>query len=90
MNDNGSVLVLAHDLLLSTSFELMGRRALAVILGTPMALEMFPVLLLIKLWLTGRNEAEAMKGINKKALLNIMLSRVKSCWIEFKRAIVGD
>ena len=90
MNDNGSVLVLAHDLLLSTSFRLEGRCALAVILGTLIALEMFPLLLLIELWLAGRNEAEAMKGVNNKTLLIIMLFPVKSCWIQFKRAIVGD
>ena len=79
MNDNGSVLVLAHDLLLSTSFKLVGRCALAVILGTLIALEMFPPLLLTELWLAERNEAEATKGVNNKALLNIMLPPVTSC-----------
>ena len=90
MNDNGSVLVLAHALLLSTSLKLVGRCALAVMLGTLIAPEMFPLLLLMELWLAERNEAEAMKGVNNKALLSIILSPIRSCWIEFKRAIVRD
>lgn len=90
MNDNGSVLVLTQDLLLSTLFEFVGRWALAVILGTLIALEMFPSLLPIEAWFAKGNEAEAMKGVNNKALLNIMLSSVLSYWIVFKRAIVRD
>lgn len=74
MNDSGSVLVLAHESLLLKLLWFSGGRAIALIRGILVLLETFRLLLLTELWLPESKEAEAVIGVNNKALFIVASS----------------
>lgn len=74
MNDSGSVLVLAHELLLLKLLWFSGGREIALIRGILVLLETFRLLLLTELWLPKSKEAEAVIGVNNKALFIVASS----------------